>query len=99
MERRILFITDCLFLQDGMKKRIYEFCLLYPQVGKGGLEPPRLATPDPKSGPSANSGTPPGGRQQMLARNRGLCPQRERQTGKMETLPPGRLICPKAESD
>ena len=28
-------------------------------VGKGGLEPPRLSTPDPKSGPSANSGTPP----------------------------------------
>ena len=29
------------------------------RVGKGGLEPPRLSTPDPKSGPSANSGTPP----------------------------------------
>ncbi len=28
-------------------------------VGKGGLEPPRLAAPDPKSGPSTNSGTPP----------------------------------------
>ena len=29
-------------------------------VGKGGLEPPRIAAPDPKSGPSANSGTSPG---------------------------------------
>ncbi len=28
-------------------------------MGKGGLEPPRLAAPDPKSGPSASSGTPP----------------------------------------
>ena len=29
-------------------------------MGKGGLEPPRIAAPDPKSGPSASSGTPPG---------------------------------------
>jgi hypothetical protein len=28
-------------------------------VGKGGLEPPCIAAPDPKSGPSASSGTPP----------------------------------------
>jgi transcriptional regulator with XRE-family HTH domain len=28
-------------------------------VGKGGLEPPRLAAHDPKSCPSASSGTPP----------------------------------------
>ena len=28
-------------------------------MGKGGLEPPRIAAPDPKSGPSASSGTPP----------------------------------------
>ena len=28
-------------------------------MGKGGLEPPRLAAHDPKSCPSANSGTPP----------------------------------------
>ena len=27
-------------------------------VRKGGLEPPRLAAPDPKSGASANSATP-----------------------------------------
>ena len=33
--------------------------MLTPQVGKGGLEPPRIAAPDPKSGPSASSGTPP----------------------------------------
>ena len=29
------------------------------QVGKGGLEPPRLSAHDPKSCPSASSGTPP----------------------------------------
>ncbi len=29
------------------------------ELGKGGLEPPRIAAPDPKSGPSASSGTPP----------------------------------------
>ncbi len=28
-------------------------------VGKGGLEPPRLAARGPKPRPSANSGTPP----------------------------------------
>ena len=28
-------------------------------VGKGGLEPPRIAALDPKSSPSASSGTPP----------------------------------------
>jgi transcriptional regulator with XRE-family HTH domain len=28
-------------------------------VGKEGLEPSRIAAPDPKSGPSASSGTPP----------------------------------------
>ena len=29
-------------------------------VGKGGVEPPRIAALDPKSSPSASSGTPPG---------------------------------------
>ena len=38
---------------------IKKSCQLLPLVGKGGLEPPRLSAPDPKSGPSANSGTPP----------------------------------------
>ncbi len=36
-----------------------EHGILYVKLGKGGLEPPRLSTPDPKSGPSANSGTSP----------------------------------------
>ena len=40
-------------------------------MGKGGLEPPRLSTPDPKSGPSANSGTSPDVESpKMLAKNR-----------------------------
>ena len=36
-----------------------EFRLTNALVGKGGLEPPRLAAHDPKSCPSASSGTPP----------------------------------------
>lgn len=38
-------------------------------VGKEGLEPSRIAAPDPKSGPSASSGTPPTPYRQNLTKN------------------------------
>lgn len=45
--------------EDTQAVEVLPMVILLPEMGKGGLEPPRIAAPDPKSGPSANSGTPP----------------------------------------
>ncbi len=49
--------TDCLY-NSGQKNKEARKPLYSHMVRMRGLEPPRLATPDPKSGASANSATP-----------------------------------------